>query len=173
MTTFAYKLKAGSIINYRGDKLDIPVNNRFYGGGSNSIRGWKSRDLVPSSPAFEIGENTTNEDIEAIIKKVSPGGFLLLEGSFEMRNRWGDNFVTAVFLDYGNTWNELPEISLKTVAVSAGMGFRIYTPFVPPVRFDFGFKIYDPYKKKLDLNKTIGDLFKENFEIQFGFGEAF
>lgn len=173
MTAFAYKLKAGSIFSYRGDKLDIPINNRFYGGGSNSIRGWKSRDLVPQIPAFVGGPNTTNDDIEAFIKKVSPGGFLLFEGSFEARTKWSENFGTAVFLDYGNTWNDLKDISFKSIAISTGLGFRLYTSLIPPLRLDFGFKLYDPYKQRLDVNKTIGDLFKENFEIQFGIGEAF
>ena len=172
-TAFAYKIKAGSIFTYRGNKLDIPINSRFYGGGSNSIRGWKSRELVPQIPSFTIGSNTTNEDIDAIIKRISPGGFLLFEGSLEMRTMLNDNFGTAVFLDYGNSWNELKDISLNSLAISTGLGIRIYTPLLPPLRFDFGFKLYDPYKKRLDVNKTIGELFKENFEIQFGIGEAF
>jgi outer membrane protein insertion porin family len=169
----AVKFKGGSILTYRGDKLDIPINQRLYGGGSNSVRGWQSRELVPSTPAVVIGPNTSKEDLDALLKKVSPGGYLLLEGSFEMRTKLGENFGTAVFLDYGNSWNALKDIAINTVAVSAGLGFRIYTSIIPPIRLDFGFKLYDPFKQKLDVNKSVGDLFKENFEIQFGIGEAF
>lgn len=169
----ATKFKAGSILTYRGDKLDIPINQRLYGGGSNSVRGWQSRELVPTTQEIAIGPNTSNEDLDALLKKVSPGGYLLLEGSVEMRTKFGENFCTAVFLDFGNSWNVLKDISINTVAVSTGIGFRIYTPIIPPIRIDFGFKLYDPFKQKLDVNKSIGDLLKENLAIQFGIGEAF
>lgn len=172
-TAFAFKIKAGSIITYRGDKIDIPVNQRFYGGGSNSVRGWKSRDLVPSTPNFVIGPNSSKEELDAVLKQASPGGYLLFEGSLEFRTKLDDTFASALFLDYGNTWNELKDISIKTIAVSTGFGFRVYTSIFPPIRLDFGFTLYDPFKQRLDLNKNIGDIFKENFELQFGIGEAF
>lgn len=167
------KLKAGSILTYRGDKVDIPINQRFYAGGSNSVRGWKSRDLVPITTKKEIGQQITNEDLEALLKNAFPGGYLLFEGSFEFRAKLNEFIASAVFLDYGNTWNQFKDISIQSFAVSTGFGIRFYSGFVPPIRFDFGFKLYDPFKRKMDLNKTIGDLFSENLEIQFGIGEAF
>ena len=33
------------------------------------------------------------------------GGTFLLEGSFELRNRFADNLGYVLFTDYGNTWN--------------------------------------------------------------------
>lgn len=167
--SFGIKIKAGQIFNYHGDKSDISLNQRFYAGGSNSVRGWSTRQLVPIEPLLSL-ENPTQEDLEAILAKgAATGGFFLFEGSFESRNRLFGKFGSAIFIDYGNTWNSVKEFRLNQIAVAGGFGLRYYSDFAP-IRLDFGIKLYDPSDKRSISSKKF---LKELVQFHIGIGEAF
>ncbi|AFN74926.1 hypothetical protein MROS_1692 [Melioribacter roseus P3M-2] len=166
------KLKAGNIFNYYGDKAGISINQRFYSGGSNSVRGWSTRQLVPPQILlpFEKLSQLTLEDLEAILAKGAPtGGFFLLEGSLETRNRIVGNFGGVAFIDFGNTLNGAADFRFDRIAVAAGFGFRYYSEFAP-LRIDFGFKIYDPNDRRNFFRKQ---LWNELLQFHVGIGEAF
>jgi outer membrane protein insertion porin family len=166
---FGSKLKLGVIRSYAGDMNDIPINQRFYAGGSNSIRGWGTRDLVPQDGNL-LPDNPTGQELEQIFRQgILPGGFFILEGSFEMRNRLLEEFGSALFIDYGNTWNDIQQLTWNEIAIAAGFGFRYYSEFVP-IRLDFGFKVYDPWDTRSMFKKS---LFAEVMEFHLGIGEAF
>jgi outer membrane protein insertion porin family len=169
-TVFASKLKAGYIQAYRGNQYDIPLNQRFYVGGSNSVRGWNTRQLVPKNSRFVLPENPSSEDIEAILARgIIPGGFFMLEGSFEARVRLLGRIGSAVFIDYGNSWNSYSEVVWDNIAVAVGFGFRYYSEIVP-IRVDFGFKYYDPSDRRSIFKKQF---WGEIFQFHLGIGEAF
>jgi outer membrane protein insertion porin family len=159
---FAGKFKVGYMQAYVGDYGGIPLNRTFYVGGSNSVRGWRSNQLVPRGtpdvPGFLVNEFGPN------VK----GGTFLLEGSVESRLRFFPDFGTAVFMDFGNTWLGYKDFRYDDVALAAGLGVRYYSPFAP-FRLDFGFKFYDPADKQFIFKKKFWD----NYEIHFGIGEAF
>jgi outer membrane protein insertion porin family len=162
-------LKAGQIFNYFGDKADISLNQRFYAGGSNSVRGWSTRQLVPIEPLINL-ENPSQEDLEAILAKgAATGGFFLFEGSIESRNRLFGKFGTALFIDYGNTWNSVKEFRFDQVALAGGFGLRYYSDFAP-IRLDFGIKLFDPSDKR---NISSKKFLKELVQFHIGIGEAF
>lgn len=138
----------------------IPPNKTFYAGGSNSVRGWKPRDLVPSEKILYQGLSTETDEIR--------GGTFWLEGSFELRQKLHQYFGYAVFVDYGNTWNGWNQMKVKDIAVAVGLGLRIYTP-IAPFRLDFGTKFYDPADHRMIFKKNVWD----NFSLHFGIGEAF
>lgn len=166
---FAVKLKVGQIFTYSGDKSEIPLNQRFYAGGSNSVRGWASRELVPLTPIFNL-TSTNLDQIEAfLIRRTIPGGFFLFEGSIETRNRLIGQIGSAIFLDYGNTWNDYSEFRFDQVAIAVGFGIRYYSDFAP-IRIDFGFKAYDPEDSRAFYKKRfLGEL----LQFHVGIGEAF
>lgn len=167
--SFGVKFKAGQIFNYRGDKADISLNQRFYAGGSNSVRGWSTRQLVPLEPLLNL-ENPSQEDLEAVLAKgAATGGFFLFEGSVETRNRLFGKFGTAMFIDYGNTWNSIKEFKLNQIAIAGGLGFRYYSDFAP-IRFDIGIKLYDPSDRR---NFSSKKFLKELVQFHIGIGEAF
>jgi len=167
---FGIKFRVGTIQTYQGDKFEIPLNQKFYAGGSNSVRGWKTRELVPPQNVGTLSSNPTPDEIESVLlRNIVPGGFVILEGSFETRNRLIGKLGSAVFVDYGNVWNDFSNIQFNNIAVAAGFGFRYYSDFAP-FRIDFGFKIYDPYDRRSFFKKS---LFSETFEFHFGIGEAF
>jgi len=173
-SVFAFKLKTGIIHVYRGDKFSVPISQRFYSGGANSVRGWRARDLFPESRRnSDIGnlENLTRQDFELILNQnVAPGGFFLLEASAEARIRLIGDFGSAFFLDIGNNWNTPGEFQYKDLGVAAGIGFRYYSPFAP-IRLDLGIRIWDPKNNRNVFNWPF--FLRDSFSIQIGIGEAF
>jgi outer membrane protein insertion porin family len=170
LNAFGMKFKVGQIFTYRGDKADISINQRLYAGGSNSVRGWATRQLVPVNEEFNLAENLNQENLDAVLSKgIATGGFFLLEGSIETRNRLIGQLGSALFVDYGNTWNGFQEFRFDEVAVAAGFGLRYYSEYIP-LRIDFGFKVYDPNDRRSMFNKHF---WNELFQFQIGIGEAF
>lgn len=170
---FAFKLRAGYQDKYgeskRIDSLRIPLNRRFFAGGSGSLRGWKSRDLG-AMPANEI----------------QFGGNFIVEGSYEMRvnhfrgfgKLWFinlENFWMVYFLDAGNVWSDVLTFKAKDIALAAGFGIRYETVF-GPFRVDFGFRVHDPkevpHKQWIVQKKFFGEVLK-NGVLHFGLGHAF
>jgi outer membrane protein insertion porin family len=136
----ALKLRTGYQNKYgesRESDVNIPLNRRFFSGGSNSVRGWRARKLGAMPPEL-----------------LEFGGNFILEGSAEMRinhfpnqgrfmgidlpSVWG-----VYFVDVGNVWNDIGEFRASQLAVAAGLGFRYETLF-GPFRLDFGIRVYDP-----------------------------
>jgi outer membrane protein insertion porin family len=170
VNAFGMKFKIGQIFTYRGDKANISLNQRLYAGGSNSVRGWATRQLVPVNEQFNLAENLTQEDLEAALsKEAATGGFFLMEGSIETRNRIVGRIGSALFLDYGNTWNGFQEFRFDEIAVAAGFGLRYYSDVIP-IRIDFGIKVYDPNDHRNMFKKGF---WSELFQFQIGIGEAF
>lgn len=166
---FGLKLKVGQIYTYRGDKTNIPMSQRLYSGGSNSVRGWGTRELVPTRALVDFN-NLNQEDLEAIfLRNAATGGFFLFEGSIETRHKFLGSLGATLFLDYGNTWNDFSEFNINQFAVAAGFGFRFYTDLIP-FRFDFGLKVSDPKDRKSIFKKYF---WKDVLQIHIGIGEAF
>jgi outer membrane protein assembly factor BamA len=166
-SVFATKLRIGYAQPFAGSADStitpeelIPPNKTFYAGGSNSVRGWKARELVPKDTISYFGTTTETDQLR--------GGTFWFEGSFELRQKLNEYLGYAVFADYGNTWNGWTQIQLKDIAVALGFGIRIYTP-IAPFRLDFGTKFYDPSDQNLIFKKKLVD----NITIHFGIGEAF
>lgn len=165
----ATKLKLGEAVQYGKDQelYPIPLNRRFFAGGSNSIRGWFARGLG----------NVVNPEL---------GGNVIIEGTLESRIRMAKDkgslgFLDAnkiwlvFFADFGNIWNTVTEIHLRDVAIAAGIGLR-YDLFFGPIRIDFGLKAYDPYgeeNKKWITEKQFIKKVLGKGQIHFGIGHAF
>ena len=158
-SVFGTKFKTGYIQALNGNQELIPPNKTFVAGGSNSVRGWRARQLVPRDTVSYYG---------IIIPGNVRGGIFLVEGSFEYRKKITETIGYALFSDYGNTWNGLNQFRINTFAIAIGLGARYYSS-IAPFRLDFGFKLYDPASNKWIFKsppfKTI--------EISFGIGEAF
>lgn len=154
---FASKTRVGYIQTIYGGENLIPLNKTFVAGGSNSVRGWRARQLVPVDTSY-LGQKIN--DVR--------GGTFLIEGSLEYRKKLFSTIGAALFCDYGNTWNGYESFRFDHLAVAVGFGFRYYSS-IAPFRLDFGFKFYDPANKKMIFNRPP---FK-SIEIHFGIGEAF
>ncbi len=158
----AIKFKIGNLQVFHGNFSGVPINRTFYAGGSTSIRGWRSNELVPADSQMVRG-----------LQGVSVvGGSFLLEGSFEFRRKFLENLGYVLFADYGNTWLGYNRFTWDGIAIAVGLGFRYYTP-VAPFRIDLGFKFYDPSNKLFLWESWDKAHFFNNIELNFGLGEAF
>ncbi len=156
----AFKLEVGNLQTFYGGFSGVPLNRTFYAGGSNSIRAWRSNQLVPQGSDSVLSIYGINN-----VK----GGAFLLESSMEYRYRFLENFGTVLFSDVGNTWESYKQFRYDGLAVAVGIGFRYYTA-VAPFRLDFGFKFYDPGDHRFIFDHKI--VFQQ-LQVQFGIGEAF
>ncbi|MEL7587598.1 MAG: BamA/TamA family outer membrane protein [Prolixibacteraceae bacterium] len=137
--TLAFRTMAGGIKSADEGGF-IPVEDRFYSGGSNSVRGWNRSELGPKR---ESGTPL--------------GGKSILEGSFELRFPLFWRLSGAVFMDTGNVWTESWSYKLNELAYAGGTGLRVETP-VGPVRLDLGFPLWSE-KKSPQLFISVGQAF--------------
>jgi translocation and assembly module TamA len=86
---------------------DLPLSQRFFAGGDQSVRGFDYQALAPR-----------NEDGDVI------GGRYLAVASVELEQLLVGNWGAAVFTDHGNAVNDLDE-DLRT---SVGVGLRYRSP---------------------------------------------
>ena len=101
---------------------DLPIFERFYLGGPNSVRGWKYRQISPLDSAGQRVGGTS--EVLANIEYIIPLPFSLRLAAFvDAGNAFG----------FGTTW----EAGLKW---AAGGGVRWNSPF-GPLRLDYGFKL--------------------------------
>lgn len=118
--------KGRSIIALRGlvgsvqgaSTFELPPDQRFYAGGSGTIRGYAYQSV---GPQFADGNPVGGTSIDA--------------GTVEYRQRIGKSFGTAVFVDAGQVSSSATPFE-GSVKVGAGFGLRYYTA-IGPIRVDF------------------------------------
>jgi translocation and assembly module TamA len=99
-------------------ELSLPPDQRFYAGGSGTIRGYAYQSVGPKFTGTTI----------------PIGGTAITAGSVELRQRFGTNFGAAVFVDAGQV-----SASRRAVPgefrIGTGAGVRYFTP-IGPIRLD-------------------------------------
>jgi len=171
-TILALKFRTGYQNKYGESKysdVNIPLNRRFFSGGSNSVRGWKARKLgAMPAELLEFGGNFVLEgSAELRVNHFQGGGRFL---GLDLASIWG-----VYFVDVGNVWNDFGEFRPSSMAVAAGLGFRYETLF-GPFRLDFGMRVYDPGEpagKRTILNKKFFSETVSNGVLHLGIGHAF
>ncbi|HJR99385.1 MAG TPA: BamA/TamA family outer membrane protein, partial [Flavobacterium sp.] len=122
-----------------GNSDNIPFSRSYFSGGSNDNRAWQPYSLGPGR------SGATNDFNEANMK---------IALSAEFRFKILGDLKGALFADAGNIWNVFDNVtdkkstfngfsSLKDIALGSGLGLRYDLNFFV-VRFDFGFKTYNP-----------------------------
>jgi outer membrane protein insertion porin family len=138
-----------------GASKSVPVYERFYAGGSSSLRGYNDREF-------------------------GPGDFLALV-NVELRYPIVWKLGGVIFADAGNAWDSIHDVTRSDFDVfvpareywlrrgvdikySVGLGFGLQTP-VGPVRVDYGFKVkrgVDPQGRRESVGRlhlTVGNAF--------------
>ncbi len=113
----------GGLIEAFGGQKDVPIFERFFAGGANTIRGFRERRVGPHDPQ-------SNDPI---------GGEAMLIGTVEETFPIVQYIRGAVFLDVGNVWQRVHDFA-HSFNSGTGVGVRIKTP-IGPVRLDLGFPV--------------------------------
>ena len=135
---FAMRTYFGIAIPY-GNASSIPFTKSFFAGGANDNRAWTAYNLGPGSTDSKSEFNEAN---------------LKIAYSMEYRYNLFGKLHGALFVDVGNIWNVLDDVtdpratftgfeSLKDIAIGSGFGLRYNFGFFV-LRGDIGFKTYDP-----------------------------
>jgi translocation and assembly module TamA len=122
-------------------QFGLPPDQRFYAGGSATIRGYKYQYVGPEFP-----------------NEIPQGGTALDAGTIEFRQRLGNSFGAALFVDAGQVGTTGVPFTGQFHA-GAGIGGRYYTA-IGPIRIDVA----------VPLNPQPG---AGAFEAYIGIGEAF
>jgi len=137
----ALRVLSGVIETY-GDQRGVPFEERFFAGGSNSIRAYRRHFLGP------LDENN-----------LPTGGNFLFETNLELRKAILEPVGMAIFYELGNVWPEKSSVGLNDLRHGPGFGLRVKTP-VGPIRLDFAFKLQAETKQApYQIHLSVGQAF--------------
>ncbi len=116
-------LRFGVAQPFGGDR-DLPISERFFGGGASSLRGFDTDRAGPL-------DSKTNQPV---------GGNAILVGNLEARIPLLSSLRLAMFYDAGNVFRSLGAIRLPDVSHTVGLGLRVKTP-LGPLRIDYAINL--------------------------------
>ena len=123
---------------------DIPVYERFFLGGINSLRAWSWGDVGPKdSSGYVVGGLAY--------------AFTNVELLFPISEKYGMRGV--LFFDAGNAYRHIEDMSIDDIRTDAGAGVRWNSPF-GPLRVEVGY----------NLDKRTGE---DAYKFQFSAGAFF
>lgn len=139
----AVALRFGLAQTFREDRdALIPITERFFAGGANTLRGFALDQASPKDP------------------RGNPvGGNVLSLINFELRFPLMGNLGGVVFSDNGSVYRRLSVIRLLNWRYNLGIGFRYNTP-LGPLRVDYGIKVdRRPDESRGQFHVTLGHAF--------------
>ncbi len=143
-TYWSNRVNVGIGIPY-GNSAYLPFARQFIIGGSNSLRGFRPRQIGPGRVLTTAAEQVAYPQI---------GGDYKLELQSEIRFPIVGKLRGALFADAGNIWSrnsllfgndaKLTNQFIKDIAVDAGIGFRLDISILI-VRLDLGIPLRKPW----------------------------
>ncbi len=139
--------EAGGVDRF-GPSEEVPIYERFYVGGAESVRGYDYRGEIGPP---EGGKVMFYANAEYKFPLVMERGRTVLQG--------------AIFYDIGGTWRSTSDVKLNrgleedNLKAGFGAGIRFKTP-VFPIRLDWGYGLdHRPDEDKSQWHFTIGQVF--------------
>lgn len=168
---WAMRSRAGAALLYGDSPLkNIPLTQRFYSGGSGSVRGWRARDLGASMTADQRQQGSN-----ALFEGTVEARWNLLNGAGTFLFLDLEKISLVFFYDFGNLWTAPQKMRLSEIAMAFGLGLR-YNTIAGPIRIDFGMKLYDPDAPSARRWVTQKGFFPETFKngvLHLGVGHTF
>jgi translocation and assembly module TamA len=164
LARFDWTAPGRSVIAVRGvfaeafgaGQFGLPPDQRFYAGGSATVRGYKYQS-VGQDFANPVAPQPTAADPHPVApappsQPIPEGGTDLIATGIEFRQRFGANFGAAAFFDAGKVSSD-PRPFQGRPSAGYGVGMRYYTP-IGPIRFDIAL----PARRRavMRLRSTLG-----------------
>lgn len=170
----------------------IPIEQRFYAGGSQDVRGYDRAELGPVvyvTEATDLPADTVLAMVKAgtlDARFSATGGNTLTIGNVELRFPspiFAERMRLAIFADAGGLWQRgATDQSPVLIRVTPGFGIRVATP-LGPARFDVGINPYDRSPGALYQQTTDGRLIQidngftqprpHGYTLHFAIGQPF
>jgi len=198
---FAWRVRGGTILPQKvtlsGQRVAfVPPDQRFYGGGPNSVRGYGRNGL---GPRVYVVSDTSDAQVDTVVAggkvfrgvtNAATGGNSAVVLSAELRFPspiFAQRMRLGLFVDVGQVWERGEELlSVQGVRVTPGAGVRFATP-LGPVRVDVAYNGYPDERGPLLLQTTdslvqirsdyppVGTTknFWQRLVLQFAVGQAF
>jgi len=178
------KIVTGAAFAY-GNSEQVPYDEQFVVGGSQSLRGFLLRGLGPGT--FVLGTDPTNTVTNQFYDQT---GDIILEMNLEHRFPIFGYLKGAAFIDAGNIWliRDDPikpggqfqiDSFLEQIAINTGVGLRLDIENFIVVRLDLGFLLRRPYANDgFEWTTSRSDAFTipwvvDNRRFQLGLGYPF
>ena len=122
--------------------FDLPPDQRFYGGGSGTVRGFRYQSIGPQFP----------------LDSTPTGGSAVDAATAEFRQRIGRDFGAALFVDAGAVSSD-GHLFQGRPSVGVGAGMRYYTA-IGPIRLDIAVPVTKlPGGDKFEIYIGLGQSF--------------
>jgi outer membrane protein assembly complex protein YaeT len=139
----ALRARLGTEDPIAGSK-DVPLFERFYAGGINSVRGYDRRRVGPDA---------------SFIKDDPIGGRSIVESSVELQHPITEKIGWALFLDAGQISLDSYDFPIGDLQYGTGFGVRYKSP-VGPLRLDIGFPVQPrPGDARWQVHVSVGQAF--------------
>ncbi len=140
----ALSARAGMAWPFR-ETRELPIHERFYVGGSTTVRGYTQDSIGPSV-------------LDANNSRIPQGGQSMAVLNVELRFNPGEGLGVELFVDAGNVWPD-QTVKFEDLRSSCGIGLRYGTP-IGPLRLDYGQKIdRKPGESPGEVHFSIGNTF--------------
>jgi len=156
---FAWRVRLGGIVpaelGFQARRADfVAPDERLYGGGPNSVRGYPQNELGPL-----VRVRTDPADSTKI--RTSPtGGTRLVVMNAELRTvlpGFGNRLSAAIFTDAGQVYDPDQTAAERLLRYTPGVGLRLATP-LGPVRVDVAYRPYEQTASPLYVLSGTGEL---------------
>lgn len=113
----------GGAVEPISDMEEVPIYERFFGGGIGTVRGYKERSLGPQEGDYPLGGNA-----------VFSQNFELIYPLYQ------DILKGVLFFDMGNVWEDWD--SIDELRKGAGAGIKVVIPFLnAPLEIYYGYAL--------------------------------
>jgi len=127
----SFRMREGWATEY-GSSDFVPIANRFFAGGTSTVRGYDNRDIGPKVRRFWIWREDEGEAF---------GGDFRLVDNLELKYKLTDMFRLYAFVDSGGVWYDVSDFDFGDMRYSGGIGFGVDIPRMGPIRIDYGIPI--------------------------------
>lgn len=157
----------------------VPLQSRFFAGGTNGMRGWLSNTLGPGTYRPTIDDSTA----AGFSNIFTLGGEMIVMANAELRANVYKFVELAIFSDIGNVWflpgsevdfpgAKLSKSNYLELGWDIGLGLRMDFSFFI-FRLDLAQQMYAPDLGDFVVKSFPKDLGADRFQLNFGIGYPF